>query len=186
MDFSEVKKEVQTKTEKTADRLKEELASIRAGRANPSLLDRITVEAYGQQTPLNQVAGITAPEARLLTIQPWDASLIPAIEKEILKSDLGLNPSNDGKLIRLAIPALTEERRKEMIKVVGKDAEQSKVAIRNVRRDAIDLIKKAEKNKEISEDDQKDYEEEIQKIIDAAVKNIDAIAKAKEDELLEI
>ena len=186
MDFSEVKKEVQTKTEKTADRLKEELASIRAGRANPSLLDRITVEAYGQQTPLNQITGITAPEARLLTIQPWDASLIPAIEKEILKSDLGLNPSNDGKLIRLAIPALTEERRKEMIKVVGKDAEQSKVAIRNVRRDAIDLIKKAEKNKEISEDDQKDYEEEIQKIIDAAVKNIDAIAKAKEDELLEI
>lgn len=186
MEFNDVKQEIRTKTQKTVDRLKEDLGSIRAGRANPSLLDRITVEAYGQQTPLNQVAGITAPEARLLTIQPWDASLIPAIEKEILKSDLGLNPSNDGKLIRLAIPALTEERRKEMIKVVGKDAEQSKVAVRNIRRDAIDIIKKAEKNKEISEDELKVYEEEVQKQIDAAIKDIDTVAKAKEDELLEI
>ena len=186
MEFNDVKQEIRTKTQKTVDRLIEDLGSIRAGRANPSLLDRITVEAYGQQTPLNQVAGITAPEARLLTIQPWDASLIPAIEKEILKSDLGLNPSNDGKLIRLAIPALTEERRKEMIKVVGKDAEQSKVAVRNIRRDAIDIIKKAEKNKEISEDELKVYEEEVQKLIDAAIKDIDEVAKAKEDELLEI
>lgn len=186
MEFNDVKNDIRTKTNKTMDRLKEDLAAVRAGKANPSILDRITVEAYGQRTPLNQVAGITAPEARLLTIQPWDASLIPAIEKEILKSDLGLNPSNDGKLIRLAIPALTEERRRELIKVVGKDAEQSKVAVRNIRRDAIDSVKKAEKNKEISEDELKTYEEEIQKLIDQAIKEIDAIAKSKEDELLEI
>ncbi|MDD7362967.1 MAG: ribosome recycling factor [Peptoniphilus sp.] len=186
MEFNDVKKDIRTKTQKTMERLQEELASVRAGKANPSLLDRITVEAYGQRTPLNQIAGISAPEARLLTIQPWDPSLIPAIEKEILKSDLGLNPSNDGKLIRLVIPALTEERRKELIKVVGKDSEQSKVAVRNIRRDAIDNVKKAEKNKEISEDELKTYEEEIQKLIDDAIKEIDEIVKSKEDELLEI
>lgn len=186
MEFNEIKKDIRGKSQKTIERLKEDLASVRAGRANPSLLDRISVEAYGQQTPLNQVAGITAPEARMLTIQPWDPSLIPAIEKEIQKSDLGLNPSNDGKLIRLVIPALTEERRRDLIKVVGKDAEQSKVAIRNVRREAIDIIKKAEKAKEISEDELKAYEEEIQKIVDDAIKEIDSIAKSKEDELLEI
>ena len=186
MEFGDIKRDIKDKTEKTIAVLREELTSIRAGRANPSLLDRITVEAYGQQTPLNQIAGITAPEARLLTVQPWDPSLIGAIEKEILKSDLGLNPSNDGKIIRLVIPALTEERRKDLIKVVGKDAEKSKVAIRNIRRESIDSIKKAEKNKEISEDELKAYEEEIQKEIDAAVAEIDKVAKAKEEELSEI
>ncbi|MDQ0507804.1 Vegetative protein 12B [Aedoeadaptatus ivorii] len=186
MEFGDIKRDIKDKTEKTIAVLREELTSIRAGRANPSLLDRITVEAYGQQTPLNQIAGITAPEARLLTVQPWDPSLIGAIEKEILKSDLGLNPSNDGKIIRLVIPALTEERRKDLIKVVGKDAEKSKVAIRNIRRESIDIIKKAEKNKEISEDELKAYEEEIQKEIDAAVAEIDKVAKAKEEELSEI
>lgn len=186
MEFGDIKRDIKDKTEKTIAVLREELTSIRAGRANPSLLDRITVEAYGQQTPLNQIAGITAPEARLLTVQPWDPSLMGAIEKEILKSDLGLNPSNDGKIIRLVIPALTEERRKDLIKVVGKDAEKSKVAIRNIRRESIDIIKKAEKNKEISEDELKAYEEEIQKEIDAAVAEIDKVAKAKEEELSEI
>ena len=186
MEFGDIKRDIKDKTEKTIAVLREELTSIRAGRANPSLLDRISVEAYGQQTPLNQIAGITAPEARLLTVQPWDPSLIGAIEKEILKSDLGLNPSNDGKIIRLVIPALTEERRKDLIKVVGKDAEKSKVAIRNIRRESIDIIKKAEKNKEISEDELKAYEEEIQKEIDAAVAEIDKVAKAKEEELSEI
>ncbi|MDO5300957.1 MAG: ribosome recycling factor [Tissierellia bacterium] len=186
MDFDQLQKEMKKKLNKTLDVYREELDSIRAGRANPSLLDRITVEAYGTQTPLNQVAGITAPEARLLTIQPWDASLIPAIEKEILKSDLGLNPSNDGKLIRLVIPTLTEERRKDLIKVVRKDAENAKIAIRNIRRDAIDQIKKMEKDKEISEDDQKTFEGEVQKIIDEKIKSVDEITKAKEEELLEI
>lgn len=164
----------------------EDLKSVRAGRANPSILDKITVQYYGQETPLNQVAGITAPEARLLQVQPWDASLIPSIEKEIIKSDLGLNPSNDGKVIRLVIPQLTEERRKDLIKVVKKDEENAKIAIRNLRRDAIDSVKKSEKDKEISEDERKSYEVEIQKIIDSQIKSIEEITKSKEEELLEI
>lgn len=186
MEFKEIQKDLEDKIRKTIGVFEDELTHIRAGRANPTLLDRITVEAYGQQTPLNQIAGISAPEARLLTVQPWDANLIPAIEKEILKSDLGLNPSNDGKIIRLIIPQLTEERRKDLIKVVKKDEENSKIAVRNLRRDAIDAIKKAEKEKKISEDEKKTYEEEVQKIIDANIKEIESIAKEKEEELLEI
>ena len=184
--IAEIKKDLESKMKKTISVYKEDLQSIRAGRANPWLLEKITVDYYGQSTPLNQVAGISAPEPRLLTISPWDASLISEIEKAILKSDLGLNPSNDGKVVRLVIPQLTEERRKELSKVVKKNGENAKVAIRNLRRDAIDEVKKLEKAKEISEDDRKSYEEEIQKLTDKYVEELDKITKAKEEELMEI
>ena len=164
--ISELKNNTESRMKKTVDSLTESLQSIRAGRANTTLLDKIHVEYYGQQTPVNQVASVSAPEPRLLSIQPWDASLIPEIEKAILKSDLGITPSNDGKIIRLVIPQLTEERRKDLTKLVGKYAEEAKVSIRNVRRDAMEEIKKAEKSKEISEDDKSSYEEDIQKLTD--------------------
>ena len=180
------KREAEDKMKKSIEVLRDDLLSIRAGRANPALLDKITVEYYGQVTPLNQVAGISAPEARLLVVQPWDQSLIPAIEKEILKSDLGLNPSNDGKVVRLIIPQLTEERRRDLTKVVRKNGEETKVAIRNIRRVAIDEIKKLEKDKEMSEDDRKVAEDKIQELTDKYVKEVDAVTKAKEDELMEI
>jgi len=183
---SDVHKDSEHKMEKTISVYKEELSSIRAGRANPALLDRISVDYYGQNTPLKQVGSVSAPEPRMLVIQPWDSKLIPLIEKEILKSDLGLNPSNDGKIIRLLIPQLTEERRKDLIKVVKKSAENAKVAIRNTRRDAIDKIKKLEKSKELTEDDRKEAEEEMQKLTDKFIAEIDAITKVKEEELMEI
>ena len=170
--YSDFQKEAAEKMSKTISVYKEELQSIRAGRANPSILDRMTVDYYGQSTPLKQVASISAPEPRLLVIQPWDATLIPIIEKEIQKSDLGINPSNDGKLIRLQIPQLTEERRLELIKIVKKNGEQAKVAIRNTRRDGIDKIKKLEKDKNLPEDERKSAEDEI--------------TSSKEEELLEI
>lgn len=182
----EVHKESESKMEKTISVYKEELHAIRAGRANPALLDRIHVDYYGQVTPLKQVGSVSAPEPRMLLIQPWDTKLIPAIEKEILKSDLGLNPSNDGKVIRLLIPQLTEERRKDLAKVVKKNSENAKVAIRNTRRDAIEKIKKMEKSKEITEDDRKLAEEEMQKITDKFIAEIDEITKKKEEELMEI
>ncbi len=182
----EVHKESESKMEKTISVYKEELQAIRAGRANPALLDRIHVDYYGQVTPLKQVGSVSAPEPRMIVIQPWDTKLIPAIEKEILKSDLGLNPSNDGKIIRLLIPQLTEERRKDLTKVVKKNSENAKVAIRNTRRDAIEKIKKMEKNKEITEDDRKLAEEEMQKITDKFIVEIDEITKKKEEELMEI
>ncbi|MDX9917351.1 MAG: ribosome recycling factor [Gudongella sp.] len=182
----DVHKESESKMEKTILVYKEELQSIRAGRANPALLDRITVDYYGQQTPLKQVGSVSAPEPRLLVIQPWDVNLIPIIEKEIHKSDLGLNPSNDGKVIRLVIPILTEERRKDLTKVVKKNSENAKIAVRNTRRDAIDRIKKMEKNKELTEDDRKLAEDEMQKITDKFVAEIDEITKKKEEELMEI
>ena len=184
--ISDLKKDAEAKMKKTIEVYKEDLQSIRAGRANPTLLDKITVEYYGQVTPLNQVAGISAPEPRLLAIQPWDANLIPEIEKSILKSDLGLNPSNDGKIVRLVIPKLTEERRKELVKVVKKNGENAKIAVRNVRREIIDEIKKSEKAKEITEDDKISAEEDIQKITDKYIAEIDTVTKAKEDELMEI
>jgi ribosome recycling factor len=184
--YLDLHKEAEEKMIKTVSVYKEELQSIRAGRANPQLLDKITVDYYGQVTPLKQVGGISAPEPRLLVIQPWDSKLIPIIEKEILKSDLGLNPSNDGKIIRLIIPQLTEERRKELIKVVKKDGESAKIAVRNIRRDTLDKIKKMEKNKEISEDDLKKAEEELQKITDKYIVQVDAVTKKKEEELMEI
>ena len=163
-----------------------ELASIRAGRANASLLDRITVDYYGAPTPVNQLAGISVPEARLLLIQPYDRTILGEIEKAILKSDLGLNPSSDGNIIRIAIPALTEERRKELVKVVKKEAEEAKVAIRNIRRDGNDELKKLEKAGDITEDDLRGYSDDIQKATDDYISKVDTVTKEKEKEILEV
>ena len=174
------------KMEKSISALSRQLASIRAGRANASLLDRITVDYYGAPTPINQMAGISVPEARLLVIQPYDKSILGDIEKAIMKSDIGITPTNDGNIIRLAIPALTEERRKELAKQVKKEAEDAKVAVRNVRRDANDDLKKAEKAGDITEDDLRGYGEDIQKLTDDFIAKVDAVAKEKEQELLEV
>ena len=174
------------KMTKTLDGFEAELTTIRAGRANPHILDKITVDYYGSPTPLQQVANITVPEARMIQIQPWESSLIKGIEKAILTSDLGLNPSNDGKVIRLVFPELTEERRKELVKDVKKKGEGAKVAVRNIRRDAMDEAKKQEKAKEITEDELKVLEKDIQKATDEAVKHIDAMTANKEKELLEV
>ncbi|KXH80010.1 ribosome recycling factor [Sporosarcina sp. HYO08] len=163
-----------------------ELASIRAGRANASLLDRISVLYYGAPTPLNQMAGISVPEARLLVIQPYDKSTLGEIEKAILKSDIGITPTNDGSVIRLAIPALTEERRKDLVKLVKKESEDAKVAIRNVRRDANEDFKKLEKNGDITEDELHRNGDDIQKMTDSYIEKIDQIAKDKENEIMEI
>lgn len=163
-----------------------ELANIRAGRANASLLDRISVEYYGAPTPVNQLAGISVPEARLLVIQPYDKSSLGDIERAILKSDLGLNPTSDGNIIRISIPALTEERRKELVKVVKKASEEAKVVIRNVRRDGNDDLKKLEKAGDITEDDLRGYSEDIQKLTDENINKIDEMTKEKEKEILEV
>ncbi len=179
-------KDYREKMEKSISIYTEDLKNVRVGRANPSLLDKISVEYYGAMTPLNQIAGISAPEARLITIQPWDEKLIPEIEKAILASDLGLNPSNDGKIIRLAIPALTTERREELTKVVSGYGEDAKVHIRNIRRDAIDEIKKDEKAGDISEDDKKRLEDEAQKLTDEFIKKIDELTSKKQDDIMEI
>lgn len=176
----------QDKMNKTIAVLNGELGTLRAGRANPKLLDRIMVDYYGTPTPVNQVGTISSPEPRLLVISLWDASMIPAVEKAIQKSDLGINPSNDGKLIRLVFPELTEERRKELVKLVRKKAEDSKVAIRSIRRDANETIKKDCKDGTITEDDQKRMEDQIQKATDNAIKEIDRIASEKEKELLSV
>ncbi|MGE7978187.1 ribosome recycling factor [Psychrobacillus sp. NPDC093200] len=182
----QVIEQTKDKMAKTIQVYTRELASIRAGRASASLLDKITVDYYGAPTPINQMAGISIPEARLLTIQPYDKSILGDIEKAIMKSDLGITPTNDGNLIRIAIPALTEERRKELVKQVKKEAEEAKVNIRNVRRDGNDELKKMEKAGEITEDDLRSYTEEIQKITDANIDKIDAITKDKEKEILEV
>lgn len=163
-----------------------ELASIRAGRANASLLDRISVDYYGAPTPINQLAGIAVPEARLLVITPYDKSILGEIEKAIMKSDIGITPTNDGNVIRLMIPALTEDRRKELVKVVKKEAEEAKVAVRNVRRDANDDLKKLEKNGEITEDDLRGYGDDIQKLTDEFIAKVDETAKEKEQEILAV
>lgn len=163
-----------------------ELASIRAGRANASLLDRISVDYYGAPTPVNQLAGISVPEARLLVIQPYDKSILGDIEKAILKSDLGINPTSDGNIIRIAIPALTEERRKELVKLVKKEAEEAKIAIRNIRRDANDDFKKLEKAGDITEDALRGYSDDVQKITDDNISKIDDMTKEKEKEILEV
>lgn len=174
------------KMKKSIDVYKEDLSAIRAGRANPSLLDKIEVSYYGVMTPLKQISNISAPEPRLIQIQPWDSNVIPEIEKAILTSDLGLNPSNDGKVVRLVIPQLTEERRKDLTKLVSKNAEEAKVNIRNIRRDLIDDIKKLEKDKEITEDEQHQAEEKAQKLTDENIKKIDEIANVKQKEIMEI
>ena len=174
------------KMQKTIHALDTELASIRAGRANPHILDKLTVDYYGAPTPLQQVANITVPEARMIQIQPWESSLIKGIEKAILTSDLGLNPSNDGKVIRLVFPELTEERRKELVKDVKKKGEGAKVAIRNIRRDANDMIKKQLKASEISEDEIQDLEDQIQKLTDKYIKEVDAAVDAKSKEVMTV
>ncbi|NLM44647.1 MAG: ribosome recycling factor [Clostridiales bacterium] len=184
--IKEIEKTAEQKMNKTIAILKKELASLRAGRANPAMLDRITVEYYGVETPLNQMANISAPEPRVMLIQPWDTQAIGLIEKAILKSDLGINPSNDGKVIRLVIPQLTEERRKELVKLIKKMGEESKVAVRNTRRDANDSFKKLKKDGEITEDELKKAEDDMQKCTDRAVKEIDKIIEAKEKEIMEV
>lgn len=174
------------KMEKAVQAFSRELASIRAGRASASLLDKITVEYYGAPTPVNQLASITVPEARLLQITPYDKTSLGEIEKAIQKSDLGLNPSNDGSLIRITIPALTEERRKDLGKQVKREAEDAKVAIRNIRRDGNDDLKKLEKNGEITEDDLRGYNDDIQKMTDEHIVKIDELAKSKEKEIMDV
>ncbi|NMA66125.1 MAG: ribosome recycling factor [Clostridiaceae bacterium] len=174
------------KMNKTISVLKSELGAIRAGRANPQVLEKITVDYYGAPTPINQLANIQVPEARQITIQPWDAKILNDIIRAIQMSDLGINPNSDGKIIRLIFPPLTEERRKDLTKDVKKIGEQSKVAIRQVRRDAIDNYKKQEKAKEISEDDLKVIEKDIQKITDEFIEKVDEIVNGKIDEIMEI
>ncbi|MEG0256047.1 MAG: ribosome recycling factor [Vagococcus sp.] len=176
-------KEKMTKSEESLQR---ELGQIRAGRANASLLDRITVDYYGAQTPLNQIAGISIPEARILMITPFDKSALENIEKALMMSDIGISPTNDGTVIRLVIPQLTEERRKELAKEVGKYGENAKVAVRNIRRDSLDELKKLEKSKDISEDELRTLEKDVQTITDSSTKNIDKIVADKEEELLEV
>ena len=166
--------------------LQQELGGLRAGRANPQVLDRILVDYYGSPTPINQLGNISVPEPRMLVIAPWDGKLIPAIEKALQKSELGINPANDGKVIRLVFPELTEERRKDLVKVVRKKGEESKVAIRAIRRDANEQIKAQKKNNELTEDDQKHLEEKIQKLTDELIRDIDRIIAEKEKEILSV
>ncbi len=181
-----VLKNAKEKMNKAIQSYKRELATIRAGRANPSILDRIQVDYYGAPTPLNQLSSITVPEARLLVIQPYDKSVLNDIEKAIQKADLGLSPSNDGNIIRISIPPLTEERRKSLVKEVKGLAEEAKVVIRNIRRDANDDLKKLEKDGQITEDEHRGFNEDVQKETDAHIKEIDNITKEKEKEIMEV
>ncbi|MCI5958012.1 MAG: ribosome recycling factor [Clostridiales bacterium] len=174
------------KMKKTTAVYQDDLRSIRAGRANPQLLDRVTVDYYGVQTPLSQMGNVTSPEPRMLVVNVWDQKAIPLVEKAILKSDLGLNPSNDGKIIRLIIPELNEERRKELTKLVRKGAEESKVAIRSIRRDAMDQFKKLEKDSQITEDDRAKAEKKMQEVTDNAIKGVDELCAKKEKEIMEV
>ena len=176
----------QDKMDKTMEVLLADYGTIRAGRANPAVLDKITVEYYGAPTPLNQVAAISTPDPRTLAVQPWDGSVLKAIEKAIQVSDLGINPQNDGRNIRLNFPQLTEERRKELVKQIRKYAENGKVAIRNIRRDAMEKFKSMEKKSEITEDDRKDYEKELQDMTEKRCKQIDELTAKKEAELMAV
>ena len=171
---------------KTISVLQENLSEIRAGRANPAILNKIKIDYYGTPTPINQVAGISVPEARMIVIQPWDASVLKDIEKEILKADIGINPNNDGKVIRLVFPELNEERRKELAKEVKKMGEEAKISIRSIRRDGIDEAKTMQKNSEITEDELKIAEDKIQKITDKKIEEIDKIWESKEKEIMSI
>jgi ribosome recycling factor len=184
--MSEVIFEMSEKMERSVESFKKELAKVRTGRASLSILDGIHVNAYGSSMPLNQVGTLTIPESRLIVIQPWDPQLLPAIEKAILKSDIGLNPISDGKIIRLNIPQLTEERRKELVKSVKKIGEEFRVAIRNIRRDALEVLKKQKKDKEISEDELFKLQEEAQSETDLYVKKIDDATASKEKEVMEV
>ena len=174
------------KMNKALEHLVEALLGIRAGKASPNVLKGIMVDYYGSQTPVSQVASVTVPDAKTILIQPWEKGMIPVIEKAILVSNIGLTPSNNGEHIRLSIPALTEERRRELTKIVRKTSEESKVAIRSIRRDAVDQVKKLKKNSEITEDDQKKAEDDIQKLTDAAIKDIDKINAEKEKEIMDV
>ena len=186
MTLDTVMEQAKEKMTKTQEFYKRDMLSLRAGRANPQILDRIMVDYYGTQTPLKQMGNVIAPEPRLLTISLWDPKAISLVEKAIQKSDLGLNPSNDGKIIRLVVPELNEERRKELTKVVRKGAEEAKVAIRGVRRDSMETIKKLKKDSEITEDDQSKAEKDLQKVTDNYIKEIDKIAADKEKEIMEV
>lgn len=177
---------INEKMKKAIDSLQENLSTIRAGRANPAILNKINVEYYGVPTPISQVASISVPEARMIVIQPWDANILKDLEKEIIKADIGIMPNNDGKVIRLNFPELTEDRRKEIVKNVKKLGEDSKIVIRNIRRDAIDFAKNLKKNNEISEDELSSEEDNVQKITDKFVSEIDNIISAKEKEVMQI
>ena len=179
-------KDGEDKMKKAVSNLRRELATLRAGRATPSLLDKVQVDYYGAATPLNQLAGISSPEARMLLVQPYDKSVIAEIEKAILKSDLGLTPTNDGDVIRITIPALTEERRTELVKVVKKYAEEAKVAVRNIRRDVNDRLKKDEKDNVITEDELRRLTDDVQKLTDKYVSEIDHVTEEKEKEIMEV
>ncbi|MEA2642125.1 MAG: ribosome recycling factor [Chloroflexota bacterium] len=185
MPVDEVHSATQEKMQKSIEALRHELASIRTGRASPAILDRVMVDYFGNPTPVNALASISAPEPRLITIQPWDRQALGAIEKAIQKSDLGLNPTNDGQIIRLAIPALNDDRRRELVKMVHTRLEESRVAIRNQRRDAIEHLRKEEKEKLVSEDDVKRGQDRLQKLTDQFIGQVDEIGKAKEREILE-
>ena len=182
MDYSVVKE----KMDKSIDNLKEKFSEVRAGRANPAILNKVKIDYYGTPTPINQVAGVSVPEARLIVIQPWDLSVLKEIEKAILASDIGINPNNDGKVIRLSFPELTEERRKELVKDIKKISEDCKVAIRNARRDGMDIAKKSQKDGEMTEDDLKHAENKIQELTDKAIDEVDKILANKENEILSI
>ena len=174
------------KMQKTIAVVKKDLATMRAGRANPQILDRILVDYYGTPTPINQMGNISSPEPRMLVISLWESKMIPNVEKAIQKSDIGINPTNDGKVIRLVVPELTEERRKDLVKQVNKQIEEGKVALRAIRRDALDAIRKMEKKSEITEDDLKDAENQLQKLTDQQVKDLDAIGAEKEKEIMSV
>ena len=184
--MNEILKEYDVKMQKTVDVVISDFASVRAGRANAAVLDKITVDYYGSPTPINQVAAISSPDPRSLLIKPWDGSILKAIEKAIQTSDLGINPQNDGTSIRLAFPQLTEERRKELTKQVKKYAENGKVAIRNIRRDAMDKLKAKQKRSEITEDDCKEHEKELQDMTDKRCKELDDLSAKKEKELMAV
>lgn len=184
--IKEVLQDAEERMQKTVEVLRKEFQSLRAGRANPAILDKVMVDYYGVPTPINQMANVTAPEARLLVIQPWDKSVTPNIEKAILKSDLGLNPNSDGNVIRIAIPQLTQERRKELVKVIKKKTEEAKVGIRNIRRDANEDLKALEKEKEISEDEEKKGQDDVQKLTDKYIADVDKVLDNKEKEIMEV
>ena len=185
-DFMENIKDIEGRMQKSVDNLKEEYVTIRAGRANPHILDKIRIDYYGTPTPLQQVGNVSVPEARMICIQPWDASILKDIEHAINMSDVGINPTNDGKVIRLVFPELTEDRRKELVKDVKKKGENAKVAIRNIRRDAIDAIKKKGKEDGISEDEVKGYQDDVQKKTDEYIKKIDVAIEEKSNEIMTV
>lgn len=184
--ISDLMNETEEKMQKAVEALRRDVKTLRAGRATPGLLDKVTVDYYGTPTPLNQLANISAPEPRLLVVQPWDKSVIKDVEKALLKSDLGLTPNNDGAIIRLSIPELTQERRRDLVKVLRKKAEEGRVSVRNIRREANDGVKSMEKNKDISEDDSRRALDDIQKLTDKYVNEVDQVMENKEKEIMEI